>query len=62
MKAANLLFEMQRFSLYLVDHHHQEIWVTVEEEVSERSEAKRASFDEDENYRDEVREMATDII
>jgi len=32
MKAANVLFEMERFSLYLVDHHHQEIWVTVEEE------------------------------
>jgi len=32
MKAAHVLFDMERFSLYLVDHHHQEIWVTVEEE------------------------------
>ncbi|GMI13067.1 hypothetical protein TrLO_g3117 [Triparma laevis f. longispina] len=32
MKAAQLLLEMERFSLYLVDHHHKEVWVTVEEE------------------------------
>ncbi|GMH57733.1 hypothetical protein TrST_g2349 [Triparma strigata] len=32
MKAAQLLLEMERFSLYLVDHHHREVWVTVEEE------------------------------
>eukprot|EP00518_Triparma_eleuthera_P018329 CAMPEP_0197560118 /NCGR_PEP_ID=MMETSP1320-20131121/22514_1 /TAXON_ID=91990 /ORGANISM="Bolidomonas sp., Strain RCC2347" /LENGTH=1008 /DNA_ID=CAMNT_0043121641 /DNA_START=116 /DNA_END=3139 /DNA_ORIENTATION=+ len=32
MKAAKLLLDMQRFSLYLVDHHHREVWVTVEEE------------------------------
>jgi len=32
MAAAKVLLDMQRFSLYLVDHHHQEVWVTVEEE------------------------------
>jgi len=32
MKAAQFLLDMQRFSLYLVDHHHREVWVTVEEE------------------------------
>jgi 3',5'-cyclic-nucleotide phosphodiesterase len=32
MNAAHYLLDMQRFSLYLVDHHHKEVWVTVEEE------------------------------
>ena len=30
--AALVLLEMQRFSLYLVDHYHGEVWVTVEED------------------------------
>jgi len=32
MAAAKVLLDMERFSLYLVDHHHHEVWVTVEEE------------------------------